>query len=125
MKKLLVILSVLLLVSFCGLVACGGKSEVEKGYDACVKSIEDRAYDPSSVMIKTAEAVDDTEGSYIYYKIYYNAKNRLGAYVGYSYEYLAYEKETKEIYAAKETTYNIHEALTRGGGTNKYYKLKG
>ena len=76
------------------------------------KHIKEKLYDPDSLVVKSAEGVYAEDDNMIYYKVNYNAKNRLGGYVGYDDYYYEYNMDTKEAdIITVLLTYDIHISM--------------
>ena len=115
MKRIicLILASVLMLSTMLAFASCGSKtSKIEEGYMYVEKPIKEKLYDPDSLVVKSAEGVYAEDDNMIYYKVNYNAKNRLGGYVGYDDYYYEYNMDTKEAdIITVLLTYDIHISM--------------
>jgi len=92
-------------------------------YDKCIQELKQSLIDPDSLIIEYADSYTDPESGDIAYRIYYNAKNRFGGYVGKTNEYFYYdggeyvENWDQDFY---RVSYNLFSA--RGGKHTVYVK---
>jgi len=118
MKKISMILAAVTIISCClCFVSC---SKEDKLYEECIEILADSLIDPTSLLISSAESYTDTENGDIFYKIVYNAKNKLGAYTGNNTIYFKYDAEDEEITSSSifKTSFGLCEA---SGGKHKVY----
>ena len=134
MKKLPKLLALVLCLTLCVFtaVSCAGSQKIKNGYAKVVEYIEESLYDPESLKISSAEGVFCSDGEDIYYKISYNAKNRLGGYVGIKDYYYTYDTITGSVSTLSVTTtfglqksmYEIQKKGEKFEETYYYLKIK-
>ena len=120
MKKVSILLILITLISCCLCFTSCGASTEEKHYEECIEKLRDSLIDPTSLLIAEAESYTDKDTGDIYYRIKYNAKNRLGAYVGNETVYFKYDAEDKNI--SRDSIYSTSFSLTKAlDGKHKVY----
>ena len=126
MKKILC-MTLVLASLLCCLVSCG---EEKKGYEACIAVLEDALYVPNSLIIYSASSCTDKEENCVYYKVVYDAQNRLGIYGGKETLYFKYDIASGEVDMAEADSsygklYSVSYALLiakEANGENVHYK---
>ncbi len=125
-------LSLLIFTLAFSMSACGKTQEIKNNYAAAEQHLKVSLFDPDSLQVYSADGVTDDDSNYIFYKITYNAKNRLGGYSGSDDYYCKYDKTTGEIstlgaqstYELMIRSYKIQQEVDPKAATTYYLKIK-